>query len=214
MNDYEKMVSGKFYNPEGESIVKIHEKGLCLQQQINLLPMKKVKKRQALMRKLIPNSDGDIAFFPPFHCEYGCNIKVGKNLFMNFDCVILDVAKVEIGDNVMLGSRVMLATPVHPLVAQERRIQNYPDGYHDIEYAKPITIGNDVWIASNVTVCGGVKIGDGSVIGAGSVVTKDIPSGVFAAGVPCKVIREITDADKMDPWDSYNKNIEPKRKGQ
>ena len=213
MNDYEKMINGMFYNPEGDSIVDAHLKGLCLQQRINLLPFEEAEERAKLMKELIPSSDGEIAFFPPFHCEYGRNITVGKNLFMNFDCVILDVAPVKIGDNVMMGVHVTLATPAHPLVADERRIQEYVDGYHDLEYAKPIVIEDDVWLSSNVTVLGGVRIGKGSVIGAGSVVTKDIPAGVLAMGVPCRVVREITEEDRMRPLESYKKEIPPQRDG-
>lgn len=116
---------------------------------------------------------------------------------MNFDCQLLDVAPIKIGDNVMFGPRVTVATPMHPFVAEERAISVYEDGEHDWEYAKPVTIGNDVWIASSATVCGGVTIGDGSIIAAGSVVTRDIPAGVLAAGVPCKPIRPITDEDRV-----------------
>ena len=105
---------------------------------------------------------------------------------------------VEIGDNVFIGPYCTLATGIHSLIAEERRISVDDQGVaHDFEYGKPIKIGNDVWIASNVTVCGGVTIGDGSVIGAGSVVTRDIPEGVLAAGNPCRVIRKITEKDSM-----------------
>ena len=206
------MRRGLLYNPDALTVVKLHDEGLRLQQQINLLPMQKSKKRARLMRKLIPDVESDIAFFPPFHCEYGKNIKVGKRLFMNFDCIILDIAQVTIGTDVMLGARVTLATPVHPMVADERKIQAYPDGFHDIEYAKPIVIEDEVWIASDVTVCGGVTIGKGSVIAAGSVVTKDIPPRVLAGGIPCKVIREITDEDRMDPYPTYLAEARPTRK--
>lgn len=116
---------------------------------------------------------------------------------MNFDCQLLDVAPIEIGDNVMFGPRVVVATPCHPLIAEERISHVYEDGEHDWEYAKPVKIGNNVWVASCVTICGGVTIGDDTVIAAGSVVTRDIPSGVLAGGVPCKVIRPITDNDRM-----------------
>ena len=102
-----------------------------------------------------------------------------------------------IGDNVMFGPNVTIATPVHPLVADERVIQQFPDGVYDLEYAKPITICDGVWLASGVIVNGGVTIGKNSVIGSGSVVTRDIPEGVVAVGNPCKVLRKITDADRM-----------------
>jgi len=144
-----------------------------------------------------------------FRCEYGFNISFGKDLFVNFDCIFMDVAPIKIGDGVMFGPRVTIATPMHPLVADERIIQQYPDGYHDIEYAKPVTIGNDVWIASNVTICGGVTIGDGAIIAAGSVVTRDIPPHCLAGGVPCKVIRYVDDNDRLNVWYTYMKDENP-----
>ena len=117
---------------------------------------------------------------------------------MNFNFTCLDCAPVKIGCNVFMGPNVSLLTPMHPFRFQERNIYKREDGvYTDREYAKPITIGDNCWLAGNVTVCGGVTIGSGSVIGAGSVVTRDIPSGVLAAGNPCRVIREITEEDRL-----------------
>lgn len=159
--------------------------------------------RMRLIKKLFPNGGKMPYFEPNIRVEYGFNVKFGNNFFMNFDCKLLDVAPIEIGDGVMFGPNVIIATPFHPMVADERIIKDYGDGTYDLEYSAPIKIGNNVWIASSVTVCGGVTIGDNTVIGAGSVVTKDIPSGVFAAGVPCKVIREITDEDRLYPVDKY-----------
>jgi len=120
----------------------------------------------------------------PFYCDYGYNISAGKDFYMNFDCVILDVAPVTIGDNVMCGPKVQLLTATHSLDAKERN-------FSGTELGKPISIGNRVWIGAGVIVCPGVTIGDEAVIGAGSVVTKDVPPGVFAAGNPCKVIKSI-----------------------
>jgi maltose O-acetyltransferase len=121
---------------------------------------------------------------PPFYCDYGFNIKVGKDFYMNFDCVILDVAPVTIGDNVMCGPKVQLLAATHSLDPQERN-------FSGTELGKPIVIGNRVWIGAGVIVCPGVTIGDEAVIGAGSVVTRDVPPRVFAAGNPCKVIKVI-----------------------
>ena len=120
---------------------------------------------------------------PPFFCDYGTNIELGDKVFFNFNCVILDVAKVTIGSNVMFGPAVQIYTATHPMDAEERR--------SGLEFAKPVRIGNDVWLGGGVIVCPGVTIGDAAVIGAGSVVVRDIPAGVFAAGNPCRVIREI-----------------------
>jgi maltose O-acetyltransferase len=121
---------------------------------------------------------------PPFYCDYGFNITVGKDFYMNFDCVILDVAPITIGDNVMCGPKVQLLAATHSLDPEERN-------FSGTELGKPITIGNRVWIGAGVTVCPGVTIGDEAVIGAGSVVTRDVPARVFAAGNPCKVIKAI-----------------------
>jgi maltose O-acetyltransferase len=125
--------------------------------------------------------------------DYGVNVHLGKNFYANYDSIFLDVAPISIGDNVMIGPRTSLYTAGHPLSATVRR-----DG---LEYGHPITIGDDVWIGGSVTICPGVTIGDNVVIGAGSVVTKDIPSGVLAAGVPATPIRPITEADEIY-WDA------------
>ena len=121
---------------------------------------------------------------PPFYCDYGLNITTGKDFYMNFNAVILDVAPVVIGDNVMCGPNVQLLTATHSLDAQIRNFSGTESG-------RPITIGNRVWIGGGVIVCPGVSIGDEAVIGAGSVVTRNVPSRVFAAGNPCRVIKEI-----------------------
>ncbi len=119
--------------------------------------------------------------------DYGCNTYIGRNFYANTDCIFLDVARIDIGDNVFCGPRVSLLTPYHPIDAQVRNEQ--------LEGGKPISIGNDVWFGGNVTVCPGVTIGDDVVIGACSVVVKDIPSHCIAVGNPCRPIRAITDAD-------------------
>ena len=139
---------------------------------------------------------------PDIRFDYGCNTHTGRNFYANYNCVILDVAQVKIGDDVMFGPNVTIATPVHPLLARERKMRTRPDGSkYDLEYGKPITIEDGVWLAAGVTVTGGVTIGKGAVIGAGSVVTRDIPAGVVDAGVPCKVIRKLTDDDYMGSLD-------------
>ena len=130
--------------------------------------------------------------------KYGCNTFFGKFSSANFNFTCLDVCEIHIGDNVMIGPNVTLATPMHPLLPEERNIRKREDGsFYNLEYAKPITIKDNCWLASNVVVCGGVTIGEGCVIGAGSVVTRDIPSGSLAAGNPCRVIRKITENDHL-----------------
>ncbi|MEG2540653.1 MAG: sugar O-acetyltransferase [Clostridia bacterium] len=203
MTDFELMTSGKFYNPTEKSIVLARTHARWLADKFNRTKAWNIPRRNWLIHRLIKNHGKNFFFEPTIHLEYGKNITFGDNFFMNFDCQLLDVAPIIIGDDVMFGPRVVVATPMHPLVAEERKAQQYDSGFHDLEYAKPVKIGNNVWVASNVTICGGVVIGDDVVIAAGSVVTRDIPSGVIAAGVPCKAIRAITDADRMYPEKTY-----------
>lgn len=129
-----------------------------------------------------------VYFEPPFHCEYGTHIEVGENFYANTGCVMLDVGKITIGDNVFFGPNVSIFTAGHPIHPESRNT-----GY---EYGIPITIGNNVWVGGNCVILPGVKIGDNCVIGAGSVVTKDIPDNMCAAGNPCRVIRAITEDDR------------------
>ncbi len=141
-----------------------------------------------LINKMGIRHTGLIYFEPPFHCEYGSHISTGDNFYANTGCVMLDVAKITIGSNVLFGPHVYLLTAGHPIHPESRNSR--------YEYGIPITIGDNVWIGGNCTVLPGITIGNNVVIGAGSVVTKDIPDNVCAAGNPCKVIREITEADK------------------
>ncbi len=140
-----------------------------------------------VVKELLGKSEG--AFInPPFYCDYGSHIEVGKNFFANYNCTIIDVAKVKIGDNCQMAPNVAIYTAGHPI---------YPSTRNSLyEYGKEITIGDNVWIGGNTVICPGVHIGDNVVIGAGSVVTKDIPDWCVAAGNPCRVIRPITEADK------------------
>jgi maltose O-acetyltransferase len=119
---------------------------------------------------------------PPFHCDYGTNIHLGENVFFNFNCIVLDVCKVTIGDYALFGPGVQILTPLHPENAELRRQH---------EFGKPITIGSDVWVGGGALILAGVTIGSRSIIGAGSVVTRDIPDGVMAAGNPCRVLRPV-----------------------
>lgn len=154
---------------------------------LNSLKPSQVAEREALFRRLFGKTGKVFSIVSPFFCDYGYNIETGENFFMNMNCVILDGAKVTFGDNVFVAPGCGFYTAGHPLDAERRNA--------GLEYALPIRIGNNVWIGAQVCVLPGVTIGDNSVIGAGSVVTKDIPSGVLAAGNPCRVIRPITEAD-------------------
>lgn len=143
----------------------------------------KTEEWQAAVTKLAPNAQPGTHLEPPFYCDYGYNLYLGKNFYCNFNCVILDVNKVTIGDNCMLAPNVQIYTAGHPIDAQ-RRISGEEFGYE-------IKIGDNVWIGGGAIICPGVTIGDNTVIGAGSVVTKDIPSNVVAVGNPAKVIRKL-----------------------
>lgn len=124
---------------------------------------------------------------PPFYCDYGYNIDLGERVFFNFNCVVFDVCRVRIGAYTFFGPAVQILTPMHPMDAALRRQQ---------EFGRPVEIGSDVWVGVGALILPGVTIGSGTVIGAGSVVTRDVPSGVFAAGNPCRVVREITAAER------------------
>ncbi len=140
-----------------------------------------------IVKELLGKSDG-AWINPPFYCDYGSHIEVGKNFYANYNCTIIDVGKVKIGDNCMLAPNVAIYTAGHPI---------FPDTRNStFEYGKEVTIGDNVWIGGNSVVCPGVSIGNNVVIGAGSVVVKDIPDNVIAAGNPCKVIRKITEDDR------------------
>ena len=156
-------------------------------QKLNFMDRSDFEGIAALIKELFAQSEN--AFVnPPFYCDYGSNIYLGKNVFMNYNCTILDVAKVVIGDNCQIAPNVSIFTAGHPIHPITRN-----SGY---EYGKEITIGDNVWLGGNTVICPNVHIGSNTVIGAGSVVTKDIPEWCFAAGNPCRVIRKITDDDK------------------
>lgn len=156
-------------------------------QELNLADWSDFQRIGQIVKELLGKSDG--AFInPPFYCDYGTHIEVGKNFFANYNCTILDVAKVVIGDNCQMAPNVSIYTAGHPV---------HPDIRNTAyEYGIEVTIGDNVWIGGNTVICPGVHIGSNTVIGAGSVVTKDIPDWVIAAGNPCRVIRKITDEDK------------------
>lgn len=200
MTEYEKMHNGMIYDCLAEELGNVQKESHRLCELYNKLGVDDEKEKQIILRKLFPNDDfgGFRVMETPIFIDNCKEITIGKNFYSNIHFSFIAGNTVEIGDNVFIGPYCTLATGMHSLVADERRITADKNGVaHDFEYGKPIKIGNDVWLASNVTICGGVTIGDGSVIGAGSVVTKNIPSGVLAAGNPCRVIREITEKDSM-----------------
>ena len=165
------------------------EQAVCrrILQKLNFMDRSDFDGLQEVVKELLGKSDG--AFInPPFYCDYGKHIEVGKNFFANYNCTLLDVAKIRIGDNCQMAPNVAVYTAGHPIHPVTRN--------SEYEYGKEVVIGNNVWIGGNSVICPGVTIGNNVVIGAGSVVTKDIPDWCVAVGNPCKVIRKITDADK------------------
>lgn len=196
--EYERMIAGELYCPSDERLTEMRTRVRRLVREYNLSDECETEKRRALLHAVFGEHGPNIFCEPPLRFDYGVNTRVGDFFFSNFNLVILDCAPVTIGKQCFIGPNVTIATPVHPLLPCDRNMRVAANGgVYDYEYAKPIVIGDNVWLASNVVVCGGVTIGDGAVIGAGSVVTRSIPSGVFAAGNPCRVIRPITEKDKM-----------------
>ena len=167
----------------------LKEQQICRRklQKLNFMDRSDFDGIKMAVKDLLGASDG--AFInPPFYCDYGTNIEVGKNFFANYNCTILDVAKVRVGDNCQMAPNVAVYTAGHPIHPVARN-----SGY---EYGKEVVIGDNVWIGGNAVICPGVHIGDNVVVGAGSVVTKDIPDWSIAAGNPCRVIRRITEEDR------------------
>lgn len=180
----EKMLAGEIYDANYDEELlseRLKAKDICFE--YNNLKPSELEKRTELLKKLIGKTKNRFNIEPSFWCDYGYNIELGENFYSNHNLVILDAAKVKFGDNVFIAPNCGFYTAGHPLNKDERN--------KGLEYAKPITVGNDVWIGGNVVVLPGVTIGDNVVIGAGSVVTKDIPSGVVAYGNPCRAIREV-----------------------
>ena len=145
--------------------------------------------RDRLLRELLGEVGDGVSVRPTFRCDYGSNISIGAGTFLNFDCILLDVAPIRIGSACQLATRVQLLTPTHPIDPEPRRL-----GW---EAAEPITIGDNVWLGGGVIVCPGVTIGDDTVVGAGAVVTRDLPEGVVAVGAPARVLREISERDRV-----------------
>ncbi|OBZ16163.1 hypothetical protein A8L34_27420 [Bacillus sp. FJAT-27264] len=198
MTEEERIFRGLLFSPGHPELKKIKRRAHNLSQQYSSTFEEQTEEREDILKQLLA-SKGEHCFMQgPIFFHYGVHTEIGDHFFANYNLTVQDDAKVTIGNHTMFGPNVTIVTPSHPFIAAER--QQMIDQHGDIKslcYAKPVTIGSNVWLSANVTVCGGVTIGDGCVIGAGSVVTHDIPENSFAAGVPCKVIRSITDADSM-----------------
>lgn len=176
------MLAGELYDPLDSELVAARVRARDLCQALNATRERDELERRRILVELFAEGGDDVWMQPPFFCDYGSNIFLGTRVFFNFNCVVLDVCAVRIGDFTLFGPAVQIYTATHPLDAELRRKQ---------EFAKPVSIGSDVWVGGAAVICPGVTIGSKAVIGAGSVVTRDIPDGVFAAGNPCRVIREL-----------------------
>lgn len=180
----EKMLAGELYDPLDPELAAARERARDLCQDLNATRERDQELRRSLLVQLFGSGGDSVWMQPPFFCDYGSNIRLGRRVFFNFNCIVLDVCEVTVGDFTLFGPAVQIYTATHPMNAELRRTQ---------ESGKPIAIGSDVWIGGGAIICPGVKIGSKSVVGAGSVVTRDVPPGVFAAGNPCRVIREIAE---------------------
>jgi maltose O-acetyltransferase len=182
MTERQKMLAGELYDPLDPELVASRARARDLCCALNATRDSEEEARRRILCDLFGAGGDSVWMQPPFFCDYGTNIELGERVFFNFNCVILDVCRVRIGDYTLIGPAVQIYTPMHPWNAVQRRRE---------EFGKPVEVGTDVWIGGGAIILPGVRIGSRSVIGAGSVVTRDVPDEVFAAGNPCRVIREI-----------------------
>jgi len=182
MTEREKMLSGELYDPLDPELVGERSRARDLCQALNRTREADEQERRRLLIELFGAGGADVWMQPPFYCDYGRNIFAARGVFFNFNCVVLDVCPVRIGEFTLFGPAVQIYTATHPLDPELRRSR---------ELGRPIEIGSDVWVGGAAIICPGVRIGSKSVIGAGSVVTRDVPEGVLAAGNPCRVIRTL-----------------------
>ena len=179
MTEQAKMLAGKLYDPSDPQLVGLRRAARLLTDRFNQTGPDEADARRWILDKLLGSVGEDVEIEPTLRVDYGTNIHLGDRVFINFDCIMLDVCAIRIGDRTKIGPRVQLLAATHPMEARARAL--------DGEFGKPITIGQDVWLGAGVVVCPGVKIGDRSVIGAGAVVTSHIPPDSVAVGVPAKV---------------------------
>jgi len=178
----DKMLAGELYDSFDPDLVRARTRAHDLCYRLNAIGDADDAARRSIFRELFASGGDDVYIQPPFHCDFGSHISFGTRVYFNFNCVILDVCEVRVGDFCFFGPAVQIYTALHPLDHVQRRT---------LEFGKPVTIGDDVWVGGGAIICPGVRIGSRAVIGAGSVVTREIPEGVFAAGNPCRVIRTL-----------------------
>jgi len=183
----EKMLAGELYNPLDPELCRLRDRARDLCQDLNATREVEQPLRRRILAELFGEGGDTVWLQPPFFCDYGGNIRLGQKCFFNFNCIVLDVCEVTIGEYTLFGPAVQIYTATHPLDPVLRRSQ---------ESGKPISIGSDVWVGGGAIINPGVTIGSRTVIGSGSVVTKNIPEGVFAAGNPCRVIRHLVEGER------------------
>ena len=183
-SEKEKMLAGELYAASDAVLVAERTRAKRLLHRLNVTEYLFTDATKQILAELLPHAGANFYVEPPFHCDYGSNIHCGDNVYFNVNCVVLDVAKVTIGSNVLFGPGVQLLAATHPLDAVVRRT---------LELGRPITIGDDCWLGGGVIICPGVSIGSGCVIGAGAVVTKDVPAYSLAVGNPARVIRNLAE---------------------
>jgi maltose O-acetyltransferase len=184
--EMEKMLAGELYDPFDAVLLEARDRARDLCQDLNATREADRDLRRSLMKQIFGKGGESVWMQPPFYCDYGTNIELGERVFFNFNCIVLDVCRVTIGDYCQFGTGVQILTPLHPLEATLRRKE---------EYGAPIVIGSDVWVGSGALILPGVTVGSRTVIGAGSVVTRDLPDDVLAVGNPCRVLRSIGNGD-------------------
>ncbi len=181
-SEREKMLAGELYDPFDPELVAGRDQARALCRALNATQESERDVRRRILAELFGSGGDSVWMQPPFYCDYGFNIHLGTRVFFNFNCTVLDVCEVRIGDYTLFGPGAQILTPLHPRDAQLRREQ---------EFGKPVEIGADVWVGGGALILAGVRIGARAIIGAGSVVTRDVPEGVFAAGNPCRVVRAL-----------------------
>lgn len=197
MTEKEKMGKQMLYDANyDEELIAARARCKDMCYEYNQLKPSQTAQQERMIRELLGKTGDQFCITAPFWCDYGSNIEIGNNFYTNHGCVILDGARVTFGDNVFIAPNCIFSTAGHPLDTEQRN--------RGLEYAYPITVGDNVWFGASVTVLPGVTIGSNTVIGAGSVVNRDIPDGVVAVGNPCRVLRRITEEDKKKYWRNEN----------
>ena len=200
-SEKDKMLAGALYRADSPELIADNRRISAWMERFNATGATP-DARLPLMQEAFGHVGRDVVIRPPFHCDYGYNISLGDGVFLNFNCIILDVVAVTIGDGTQIGPGVQILAADHPRDAAERA--------GGLEFGRPISIGANVWIGAGALIMPGVSIGDNAVIGAGSVVTRDIPADVVAFGIPCRVVREISNHDRRFYWRDREIDITPK----